>query len=97
MKCARCDDDRWVCEAHDGRPWGTSPRTCRCASISQFGPGAVVCLDHMDVLFSLSTRARSSGHNCRQAPDNFAAPIKANEMQTTHNEQQIQVRWRAMC
>jgi hypothetical protein len=30
MKCARCDDDRWVCEAHDERPWGTSPRACRC-------------------------------------------------------------------
>jgi hypothetical protein len=23
--CARCDDDRWVCEAHNERPWGASP------------------------------------------------------------------------
>jgi hypothetical protein len=22
VKCPRCDDTYWVCEAHDDRPWG---------------------------------------------------------------------------
>src|SRR5262245_31732529 len=28
-KCPRCDGSRWVCEAHEDRPWeGSSPRAC---------------------------------------------------------------------
>jgi len=32
MKCPRCDDARWVCEAHEDRPWegADSPRACKC-------------------------------------------------------------------
>jgi hypothetical protein len=27
--CTRCDDCRWVCEAHPDRPWG-GPHACAC-------------------------------------------------------------------
>ena len=30
VKCANCDDTRWVCEAHPERPWGDSLRICTC-------------------------------------------------------------------
>jgi hypothetical protein len=30
MKCARCEDVGWVCEAHDFKPWGSSPNARRC-------------------------------------------------------------------
>ena len=29
FKCTACDDTRWVCEAHDDRPW-EGPRACTC-------------------------------------------------------------------
>jgi hypothetical protein len=28
--CLRCDNTRWVCEAHPELPWGDSPRRCKC-------------------------------------------------------------------
>jgi hypothetical protein len=33
-KCARCDNTRWICEAHDDLPWdcGSSPRACKCGA-----------------------------------------------------------------
>jgi len=30
--CARCDNTRWVCEAHPDRPWVDSPRGCQCGA-----------------------------------------------------------------
>jgi hypothetical protein len=29
--CARCDNCRWVCEAHPDRPWD-GPRACGCGA-----------------------------------------------------------------
>jgi hypothetical protein len=28
--CKNCGDTRWVCEAHDERPWNNQPNACRC-------------------------------------------------------------------
>lgn len=30
--CLRCDDTRFVCEAHPLLPWATSPRGCHCGA-----------------------------------------------------------------
>ena len=34
MRCERCDDTGWTCEAHDDRPWdsGLSEHACRCGA-----------------------------------------------------------------
>ncbi|SHG92841.1 hypothetical protein SAMN05443248_3110 [Bradyrhizobium erythrophlei] len=34
MKCTRCEDSAWVCEAHPDRPW-EGPNACPCGA-----PGA---------------------------------------------------------
>jgi hypothetical protein len=30
--CLRCDNARWVCEAHPDRPWSEGPRACACGA-----------------------------------------------------------------
>jgi hypothetical protein len=32
--CARCDDCRWVCEAHPDRSW-LGPRACDCGAAGE--------------------------------------------------------------
>src|SRR5215470_15163565 len=57
-ECARCDDDRWVCEAHDNRPWGISPRACRC------GASGIPCPDRNRSNPPRPPRGFSTAGNC---------------------------------
>jgi hypothetical protein len=44
MKCARCRDTYWVCEAHDDRPWD-GPAACGCGGAGKPCPACNVSSD----------------------------------------------------